>query len=170
MTLLIIGISIVLVGMIIGIIWSKHDYYTTPGGGAFLGAAAGATVALLSIALIVLPYTITIGQQPHSQEFELVSAQDSTGVKGSFVWGSGSIGSSLTLNYYVRNGDAKSPRSTYGHPTNIFEVQEGPYRVVEHYTACTDSWLCLYNDTDNWSYDLYVPPGSVVNDFNLDAK
>ena len=61
-------------------------------------------------------------------------------------------------------------RGAASQSTNIFEVQEGPYRVVEHYTACTDSWLCLYNDTDNWSYDLYVPPGSVVIDFNLDAK
>lgn len=139
--------------------------------GAFLGVLSWFGIWVVLFVLVFAPSTWWWGDRPHEQRYELVSAQDVTGIRGSFVFGTGSIESGLQLNFYYEENGAKRPHSTGHNDVSVRDVPAGekPY-VVQHWRDCTWWLVCLPGGEFAIAYDFYVPPGSVVNNFKLDAQ
>lgn len=168
--MIILGIFI-LAGIIIGVRTSDTDYTVAMIGNGFVGAF----IAILIYVCIALMY------KPHADyeetiTHELVSLNDGSTTSGSFTLGSGYVGEHLTYTFYRKEGEhGIVRRSIRANKTTIYEVDstEAPKLVVSEVPSGINYNLWLFSinkDCGKEHYDLYIPKGSIVKEFNLDNQ
>lgn len=137
----------------------------------FIGAVVGLFVGLIVFSSLVPMKDVVYGPGT------LVAMRSSDGVSGTFVWGSGSIGSSVTYNFLQKMDDGSmSPRSV---PANdLVALIEDPE------LKNTGFWRTTINEVDKtsalykWSIgasdrnrtvrqEFRVPVGTVVQQFSI---
>ncbi len=165
------------VGLLIGIIVSRTGSRETAKTvcctifGPLLGAVAGLMVALIVVSNFVPMKDTVYGPGT------LVAMRSSDGVSGTFVWGSGSINSSVTYNFLQKMDDGSmSPRSVPA--DSLVAIIEDPE------LKNTGFWRTTIREADKtspiykWSIgagvnnrtirqEFRVPVGTVVQQFSI---
>ena len=101
---------------------------------------------------------------------ELVTLQDNVASGGSFFLGTGYVEGEGSFFWYEKNSNGgyklESVRSKYA---TVFE-SDYPH-VVELRAESTNLWISLWAEPMNdYKVNLYVPEGSIVSNYVLDAK
>lgn len=141
--------------------FEDRDWFMVPVTVLFI--MVGAVVGFLIALLIGLPGA----NVPYKVEYShpLATLSDSVNSRGSFL----GFSPSGTYAFYERTGEnsfrmqvVASERAT------IIETTDEPHVVVEKSHDHLDAWRMRFGDTPR--YTFYVPPGSIVMNFKLDAS
>lgn len=164
-------------GLIVGIIgscigtreWGKTFFCTLIG--TVIGAVVGLMLGLIVFASLVPKVDVVYGPGT------LVAMRSSDGVSGTFVWGSGSFGNSVSYNFLQKMDDGSmSPRSVPA--DNLVALIEDPELKNIGYWRTTireaDKKSALYkwsigaNDGNRTiRQEFRVPVGTVVQQFSI---
>lgn len=174
MALIILGLF-VLIGVGGAIIYREFGFV--------LFAAMGFIFALMAGLLIDWPVSWATRDKVDIT-YELGALNDGRSTKGSFFLGSGSIDSVPSFMYYVKDGDGFVLRDWPARSSKVIETDSTPrvvYRCDDYGTVprpfrwttkmMEDSgWVDEWIDCGHAFVTFYVPPGSVKQQYNLDAQ
>lgn len=134
--------------------------------------------AIFTGLLIDLPVN-AIQRDKINETYNLAALNDGKSTEGSFFLGSGTVDSVPSFMFYAKDGDGYVLRSWDAASSRVVETEGAP-RVV--YT-CDDyssvpapfKWAAYmiledYVDCEHASVTFYVPPGSVKQQYTLDAE
>ncbi len=108
------------------------------------------------------------------EEAALVALDSKEGFAGTFVWGSGEIGSTAVLEVWVKNADGsvspyRIPKTNEVHVFQEANLQNtGSWRNfyrVEDRNSALAKWLINFREPILERTELHVPRGTVKNDF-----
>lgn len=175
-----VGIFIGLLGMIGSIFFltgsvDDNDY----GMFKFFLATSILSVILLIMSIIVSA-TVAVDVKTESDQKIVttpiisVSNSTSTGGEGSFALGSGSfvIATDEVYRYYYETSEGIKQGKVPASETVIKYTDEAPVlRKITDTTQTTERWWWFYHwehePTSSTHYELLIPEGSVINQFNL---
>lgn len=120
---------------------------------------------------IFVPIALPTESIPVTKTYNIECLQDNSNVSGSFFIGCGSVNNEMKYSYYYDCGD-----STYVleqidvDDVKIKYTNEKPHIDKIKYKQ-TDNWINLFSfELRNPTYIIYVPKGSIMNNYNLDTK
>jgi len=131
----------------------------------FMAVAAG---ALTFTILQLLMYGIVGEHMEKTGESDLASLADNQGTSGSFFLGSGSIDDEPVFYYYERNGDEYTLEHVNADEAVVIETTDDPR--VEFYSPVSNNEFWYIGGFGESTVKFYVPEGSVLNNYNLDAE
>jgi len=156
------GVVSLALGIILGIKNNNFESFLFPilFGGMFT-VAVGMIVNLAAASVIGYHYE-------EKNISNIASIQDNVQTSGSFFLGSGTIDSEAVFYFYEQDGDGYRLTHVPAYRSKIVESNESPHLVVSKAVGDHPFWGIPLNSHDN--YTFYVPTGSILNNFNLDAK
>lgn len=98
---------------------------------------------------------------------QLVSIQDGAGESGQFFLGTGSKNDLPVFYFYQKNNDSYRLMRVSA-DDSVVKVDSDPRRMVCS-PSSSNKWLSIFSPGLDHN-TFYVPEGSIVNSFNLDAK
>jgi len=111
---------------------------------------------------ILVPFGYSLEPQQITNTYSIYSADITSTIHGEFFLGSGEVESEFVYVYYTGNnqtgyklGDVPSGESTI-----FMDENTSPY-IKETYTHE------INGANDNISYEIHVPPGSIVEQYNM---
>jgi len=142
------------------------------------GAAAGAFVGFLFAATIMRSYVPRV--EVVSSADVLVAMRNGQGLSGTFIWGSGQLGSQVTYNFYRRNEDGSLTPGQVGADSLVRIIEDKNLKDVGYWRT-TFSQFVLSSPQASWAIDLVgrpdssiivkqefrVPAGTVVQSFGV---
>lgn len=163
----------VIVGVMVIIGGTVHEFMSRGGEplewflGSFLSSMlAGALFCLLTNGI---GYAIVGHHDAKIGESGLVSLQDNTERRGSFFLGSGTISDEPVFFYYEERNGAYHLEHIRADRASVVETEDDPR--VEFYRETSDNALLgLPVFKPSTTAVFYVPNGSVVSNFELDAQ
>lgn len=130
---------------------------------------AGLIGLVLVIVLIVQDNRFVPDEKNYSLEktLELVVLQDNVGFQqGRFYLGSGFIGHRLSYVFYYKEGGGFRLDKIFAENTTVYEQErnDGLIKIYKFKKAglIQDSWFTRY--------EIFIPKGSILQQFQLDAK
>lgn len=106
-------------------------------------------------------------------EHELISIKDNNSINGSFFLGSGNINGDLIYCYYYKLSETNiKMNSVYVVYCEIVYSKDKP-KIEKYETIKTDSFKNKFSlgfINRNIRYIIYIPEGTIKNNFNLDAE
>jgi len=129
-----------------------------------MGGIAGFAVgALLALAL-------PMKTQVSAYENEIVALQDNLGTSGSFFLGSGNIDGSIKyVFYYKAEGSFRMAQVDYKDAVIKYSDEAKVIRYKEEPIGAFINLFALDIPSRD-EYEIYVPKGTIKNDYNLDAQ
>lgn len=132
--------------------------------GGFLGGFFGLIISGIGM----LSGVIFVGEHWKTYRVaELANLQDNGRTSGSFFLGSGSIDEEPVFWYYENNSGVLSLHHVGANVASLVEA-DGPPRLEVLEKKSDNTWFQFHSGSKH--YRFYVPPGSVVNNFRLDAE
>lgn len=165
--------SIIFVGFVVFAVKEREGMI------AMFGLVAAMMGGLLTALIIDAPVA-WIQRDRAEFSYNLGALNDGRSTKGSFFLGSGTIDSVPSFMFYAEDGDGYVLRDWSAAPSRVVET-EGKPRVVYNCYDYSDVWLpfrwapqmledgSLY-DCGHAFVTFYVPPGSVQQQYTLDAQ
>ena len=163
---------IILISIIIGVVISgKSFYYSLDelldyvffGITIIFGGIVGCFIGV--IPALMLPADIEI----NTYENKIESLQDNNSVGGDFFLGCGAVqGEMKYVFYYSIDGGFKMSQLSY---EDVLIKYSNEARVIEYREEPTESfinWFAL--DITGSTYEIYVPKGTIKNNYNLDTQ
>lgn len=135
--------------------------------GAFVSAVCAAFLVFLGITVVA---NLAVSHDDEYRTVELVALRDGTGNEGHYVLGSGATISTGNYVFYHREGAGKRLVNIESSGVMLYEDTDKPY--ARQYLTCALSvrWLApCFTDGAQFT-ELHVPPGSVVNNIDLDLN
>lgn len=100
----------------------------------------------------------------------LTTLQDGSQTTGTFFLGSGYVDGKQVFSYYEKRGGAYYLESIDAEHAKVVESSGQP-RVEHTCDQTTSVWISVFSTCwNNYDYTFYVPKGSVVTNYTLDAK
>lgn len=146
-------------------------YFTFRRNGDFTQGFGSLFVSLMVLGCIYPFVLVSTGHSVRSEPQVLSAFKDSTEVAGSFFLGSGTIDGDPVYKYVVKNeqtGEVQI-KTIDESSVRLFETDEAP-RVVTTYTQANSPWIILGSFTYNTEYEIYIPKGSVISEFEVDLE
>lgn len=151
-------------------VWASSDEFMEYFFGLFLIAFTTVLASIfgLGVALCLPMDTVT-----KVDTYNIVSLKDNNNVSGNFLLGSGSINGEMKYTfYYEENGfykmkqiDVNNTSIKYSNDIKVERYREEATESFINYFAIDD----LENES-NMSYIIYIPEGSIKNNYTLDAE
>jgi hypothetical protein len=161
------------IGFFIGVVVEGDDSWLMKMAVGFLFGLIGLFMGVI-VGLIIsgfLPTTIVL-----EQEIELVALKDTNGVNGKFFLGCGNIHSNWYYVFYTKDPDGKikfNRLSADDDDVSIVEEerQGGTLKVYgkEFAKKSYKNWGLIPRSGSS-KYEIHVPKGTVITDFNLDLQ
>lgn len=132
----------------------------------FIGFVFGFIMFITSILLIPAHFTL---KEVSRNTLENIS--DGSNIKGSFHIGSGYIGNEMHYSFYIKEKYGFSLCTVSAEDTHIKYTKKQPYIITYKYFK-NDDWINYFSLEFNHSerYTIYVPYGSIIENYTLDAK
>jgi hypothetical protein len=110
---------------------------------------------------------LALDHHDHYRRVDLVAIRDGSGIQGTFVWGTGTVGSSGDYMFYYQDGNAKRLVKVDGSSVDLFEDSKDAYAI--QFTGCELSWSWLSICFSNESHfdQIHVPAGTVKGRVDL---
>lgn len=157
----------IILGIVIGIVimYLGDRYY----GPDIMGLISGGLIG--SIIGIVVSISLPMSKEINTYEYNIVTLQDNSHVSGGLFLGTGSINGSMKYVFYYElpNGGFKMNQISYENTTIIYSNDKKVIIYKEEPTNSFLNWFAIDLEF-NTSYEIYVPKGTISNDFKLDAQ
>lgn len=151
-------------------VWASSDEFMEYFFGLFLIVLVTVLASIfgLGVALLLPMDTVT-----KVDTYNIVSLKDNNNVSGNFLLGSGSINGEMKYTfYYEDNGfykmkqiDVNNTSIKYSNDIKVERYREEATESFINYFAIDD----LYSES-NMDYIIYIPEGSIKNNYVLDAE
>lgn len=135
---------------------------------------AGAIAFALSAGIwgVLYPYS---GAVRHTTQYSLINLQDNSTSSGQFFLGIGQVDGNLSVNFYVSEHGYAEPNTVSSADNDVHIYQDlapGQTPYVKQVITGPHFWTgSLYNGALTPDlYDFHVAPGTIKQDFTLDAK
>lgn len=135
---------------------------------AFGTITSGAFAFLILVLINLVTYGVVGEHTEKVGEAKLAALADNVGPSGSFFLGSGNIDDEASFFYYEKNGDAYTLEHVDADNVTIVESSETPR--IEFYESVTNNQFWHLGGMGERSYKFYIPEGSIMNNFTLDAE
>lgn len=105
--------------------------------------------------------------------YYLVNMQDNSNVEGSFFLGSGTVDEELKYTFYYKSGESYKLKQI---PADLAKIKylkgDNKPRIEVRGKEKTDDFINHFsiNTIDDNNYTIFVPEGSIKNNYKLDAK
>lgn len=132
--------------------------------GAFIGAVVGAVIAIPISILIGFLFPASLDY--HQETYTISAIQDGRTIQGRFFLGSGTIEGVQVFSYYQNTDGYKTLESSPAAYSRIIECDCVP--AVE--ISWVESGIWSTTPDKETDYIFYVPEGSIVTNYTLDAK
>lgn len=151
-------------------VWANSDEFIE----YFLGlilivlTSALASIFGLGVALLLPMDTVT-----KIDTYNIVSLKDNNNVSGDFLLGSGSINGEMKYTfYYEENGFYKMTQIDVNNTSIKYSNDIKVERCKEEATESFINYFAIDNleNECNMSYIIYIPEGSIKNNYTLDAE
>ena len=110
---------------------------------------------------------LALAHQDLYQRVRLVAIRDGSGVNGTFVWGTGSVGSTGNYRFYYQDGAAKQLVNVDGSKVKLFEDSQDAYAILFMGCDLSPAWVApCFSNLEAWN-EIHVPPGSVKSQIDL---
>jgi hypothetical protein len=167
-------ITAVIVGGLFGAFWSAEDGIFV----AMMGFFFGGMISGLLAVLIGLFIGALFGPEPvtHKERVTLRSIQDNDTLHGSFFLGSGSVDDVPTYSYYKQVAENSFAREDVDASLATIHYTDARPYFIHNYKRHDGCGFCNWYINTNAGYivdehyDFYIPKGSIVNEYRLDAK
>lgn len=151
----------------------------------FAGNFGGSIIVVLLLFLASMFFHTTKSTVEYKTvKYEIASLDDTENFKGSFLLGTGSMGSNQTFTFYRKTNDGGYKRDyVYASKTTIYEDENNkPYIQInksgrKHYKSKWVFWVLLFNHYNaevNYkhtkSIEFHVPENTIIKEINLDNK
>ena len=144
--------------------------------GVIIGAVLGFVVGLILSVYVLAKNDITKSVEPLYPRIE--SLQDNSSLKGDFFIGSGNIDGTMKYAFYIREKDPFTNEDSFRlvlldyKDTSIVYSDERPRVdvVKNHWRETWQFKYSLLKKTYVDRYIIYVPRGTIKNNFTLDAQ
>lgn len=168
--LALIGLSIGFLIYLKGTRRNNTEFFFNSFMGGFLGCVAGIIIAMM--VSLVVPTTLTA-----KDPVTLVSMRNQDGLTGSFIFGSGSINSSMSYNFLMKQKDGSMVPGTVSSSEIVHFIEDPELKNIGYWQTTirqSDPSHWLYNWTIFHSdrnrvvrQEFRVPVGSVIQQFNI---
>jgi hypothetical protein len=168
--LILLVISIILFAWLFGHEMGWGGTFDT--GFAFAGGALGVMVALI-VSLIM---TLVLDSTAHytyqkTNETKIIALQDNGSVTGSFFLGSGYVKGNMQYVYMTENGAEMKMYHVDADYASLIYANEPKVETFEaHYSNSFVAFLFGQPVFDHSKYKIYVPKGTVKQNFNVDLQ
>jgi len=156
----------IILGGFLFYIFTDEDRILTSSIGGALGAMVGLMLAMALLEIVEAEYKVM-------ESYNIVSLQDNNGIHGSFFLGIGSINDKMRYTfYYEKEEGLYKMRQLNPSQVSIKYTDKNP-RVEELGRVPIKSFMkkfTLVNCKVCRKYIIYVPRGSIKNNYNLDAQ
>ncbi|QQR56059.1 MAG: hypothetical protein IPG59_13710 [Candidatus Melainabacteria bacterium] len=168
---------LVLVGLAIGFLiylkgtrrtFSEFVFNSLMGG--FIGCIAGLVIAMLVSSAV--PKTLT-----SNEPVTLVSMRNQDGLTGSFIFGSGSINSSMSYNFLMKQKDGSMVPGTVLSSEVVHFIEDPELKNIGYWQTTIRrsdpshwlyKWTIFHSDHNRIArQEFRVPVGSVIQQFNI---
>lgn len=157
----------------VGCVILTWDLFTD---GFILAIAATLLACCLGLAGGILGWGISLGIPAHLKTevttYEIVSLQDNQSVQGQFFLGSGVVDGTMKYSFYYEYGNGYKLAQLNPNNTTIIYDKNEP-KCIEYKQVKNDDFInyfsCSMHEGDK-EYEIYVPKGTIKNNFNLDAQ
>jgi hypothetical protein len=160
--MLTVGIMLI-IGITIGIIWSIYENDSD---------IIFPTVVCFGCIGIIVAVCLNTKKCEKSKEYPILSLNDVSSIKGDFYLGCGHIDGSMVYTFYYKNGKDIIGGTLDWDNAVIRESSNSHYLKVVS-TVKTDDLINKFAidlDDDVKKYYIYVPKGTIKQDFVLDAN
>lgn len=148
--------------------FSEPDTYGIPIGSLLFGFLVGLLACLLwTISTMDKPENLT----HETKTYEIVCLQDNSRINGNFFLGCGSVDGKMkyTLYYKDNNNDIRGEELPFDNVILKYTKDKPKFEIS--YDVLKKSNYRLWNGLrSNTKYRIYIPEGTIVNNYNLDAK
>ena len=127
--------------------------------GMILGLFLGCIIANCNIEETVLELQYTL---------YLEALQDTQMISGSFWLGCGDVQGKMKYTYYYKTKEGFKFGKVGTARTTIIYSDTKPR--IEYYESRNKENKFSFSDGDDWCYKIYVPEGTIKQNFNLDAQ
>lgn len=165
-------------GAIVGLLIALRGEGKKLGTAAFglgIGTVIGCVVGLLLALAVIAPLTPRV--ETVYGPAKLVSMRSADGISGTFIWGSGSIGNSVSYNFMTVANDGSMVPNSVSASTLVHITEDANLKNTGTWTTTmleSDrnsplfKWGIGHRDyTRTLRHDFRVPVGTVVQQFNI---
>lgn len=135
---------------------------------AFVGALGALFTLLLGMIFNIAGAGIAGYHQAKVAEHSITALQDGSSTRGSFFLGSGRIDSDPVFFYYENSDGVYRLKHVFADEASVVE-SSGPAHVDVYKNKANSELFGLPFSSDT-TYRFYVPNGSILRNFTLDAK
>lgn len=151
-------------------VWASSDKFMEYFSGLFLIVFTTGLASIFGLGVVICLPMDTVTKV---DTYNIVGLKDNNNVNGDFLLGSGSINGEMKYTfYYEENGfykmkqiDVNNTSIKYSNDIKIERYREEATESFINYFAIDD----LENES-NMSYIIYIPEGSIKNNYTLDAE
>ena len=157
-----------IIGIWVGLYTTKDDCSTSAldyVANSFFAGSLGLVIG------VVMAYSLPSETTTKITVYELHSLNDNQSVSGSFFLGYGLVDNEIRFTYYYKSGDYYRLGNIKGKDANII-YKIGVPRIEFYEEVLTDDFMNRFTIHISKPYYwivIYVPHGSIKNDFNLDG-
>ncbi len=167
------AVSILMFAWLTYLNWHECDEWRSFDGAGFV---LGETVVSFfsAIAFVAIFFggmgiaNLSFDHEDHYAQVELVALRDSTGQTSNYVWGTGSSVGTGNYVFYYREGGASRLVNLNATEVLLYEDTDKPYAVIYEGCELSASWVAECFSNSPRFTELHVPPGSVVQQIDLD--
>ena len=106
-------------------------------------------------------------------KFTIVCLQDNSSVSGKFFLGSGNVNGSMKYTFYYNYNNGYKLCQLNTDKTTI-NYSDSAAIMVQHTNTMVNPKKAFVNyfaiDLEDYTYDIYVPKGTIKTNYNLDAQ
>lgn len=120
---------------------------------------------------LITSFSLPTDTKPVVTTYQIECLQDNNNVSGSFFIGCGSVNSRMKYTYYYDCGDSTYVLEQIDVDRATIKYTNDKPHIDKIKMVQTDNWINLFSNHCSLSkYIIYVPKGSIMNNYNLDAK
>lgn len=153
-------------------VWGDYSIYDTLLESIVIGLLLGALLSLSGLLIgIGISYALPQKNIRATEIYKLEALQDNNGIHGYFFIGCGNIDNKMQyVYYYEKNGSYYNDAIE----TKGVEIKyvDSNYRIEKYYDKAVEKAFINYFalDGENPTYILFIPKGSIKNNYALDAQ
>lgn len=160
-----------LAGLVVG--WLKLEYkdeLSDYAMGVFMSVIFGFFGLLLGFGISVGVGAALPKEYVLDKQMELVAIQDTSGIQGRFFLGAGTIESKFYYVFYQRERNGIRFGNVPAENAVVYEENRDDGLIKEYDKRFMAGWHDFFGATWGERYDIFIPEGSILHEFNLDLK
>ena len=107
-----------------------------------------------------------------TESYEILSLQDNSNVEGDFFLGCGNVNGYMMYTFYYKDekDDIRGKELSYDNVVLQYSSETPKYEISYEITKDSPFRIIFNGTIVSKTYKIYIPEGSIINNYNLDTK